>query len=217
MVASRAAVRSLRPCRVATPLSPAGTEEGLGRGGGFRVELYGEDPEASPPPGDGHTVYYPIDVDDVPVAWGSRPDPSARRVWTAGAGSAAHRGPDSRRRFSDARCSCAADGRTGRPPFLRYAASCLPSRLSTCPRSSSRISLRDACVASSWWKHLVEVPTILYFLEQKVDIPVPGGGGRHADLQGFLSGQSRSSLTFQFTVEVFKVLPQERIRQRHLL
>ena len=31
----------------------------------------------------------------------------------------------------------------------------------------------------------VEVPTILYFLKQKVDIPVPGGGGRLADLQGF--------------------------------
>ena len=30
----------------------------------------------------------------------------------------------------------------------------------------------------------MEVPTILYFLNQKVDFPVPGGGGRHADLQG---------------------------------
>ena len=31
----------------------------------------------------------------------------------------------------------------------------------------------------------MEVPTIPYFLKQKLDIPVPGGGGRLADLQGF--------------------------------
>ena len=34
-------------------------------------------------------------------------------------------------------------------------------------------------------EQLVEVPTILYFLNQKVDFPVLGVGGRHADLQGF--------------------------------
>ena len=39
----------------------------------------------------------------------------------------------------------------------------------------------------------MEVPTILYFLNQKVDIPVPGRGGRHADLQGFLRGQSSTA------------------------
>ena len=45
-------------------------------------------------------------------------------------------------------------------------------------------------------EQLVEVPTIVSFsslqriMEQTVDIPVPQGGGRHADLQGFLRGQS---------------------------
>ena len=73
MVATRAAVDRCGPGHVTTPLSPTGTEEGQGRGGGFRVELCGEDPEASPPQAAG-TVYYPLDVDDVPAAGGSRPD-----------------------------------------------------------------------------------------------------------------------------------------------
>ena len=37
-------------------LSPTETEEGQGRGGGFRVELCGEDPEASPSPCGRHHV-----------------------------------------------------------------------------------------------------------------------------------------------------------------
>ena len=73
MVATRATVDRCGPGHVAPPLSPTGTEEGQGRGGGFRVELCGEDPEASPPQAAG-TVYYPMDVDDVPAASGSRPD-----------------------------------------------------------------------------------------------------------------------------------------------
>ena len=42
-------------------------------------------------------------------------------------------------------------------------------------------------------EQLVEVPTILCFLKQKVDIPVPGGGGRLADLQGTLPEQSSTA------------------------
>ena len=51
-------------------------------------------------------------------------------------------------------------------------------------------------------EQLVEVPTtILYFLkqpivEQIVDIPVPGGGGRLADLQFFHLGQSSTGPLF---------------------
>ena len=56
VVATRAAVDRCGPGHVAPPLSPTGTEEGQGRGGGFRVELYGEDPEASPSPGGRHRV-----------------------------------------------------------------------------------------------------------------------------------------------------------------
>ena len=47
-------------------------------------------------------------------------------------------------------------------------------------------SVRESQLA----EQLVEVPTILYFPEQKVDIPVPGRGGRIAGLQGFLPRQS---------------------------
>ena len=84
---------------------------------------------------------------------------------------------------------------------------------------SQRSSLQDPQRA----EQLVEVPTILYFLKQNVDIPVPGGGGRLADLQGFHLDRVQQRRTFpsrssyQFTVEVFKVLAMDRVRQRLLL
>ena len=58
------------------------------------------------------------------------------------------------------------------------------------------IPARRLCREPQLVEQLVEVPTILYFLKQKVDIPVPGGGGRHADLQGFLRGQSSTAPQF---------------------
>ena len=91
----------------------------------------------------------------------------------------------------------------------------LPSRLSKCPRSSSRTSLRDSRVANrcwrnSWWKCRPSCA------EQTVDIPIPGGGGRRQ--QGF-SPQNRiqqqvsnRSLVLQFQVEVFLVPVQDRVR-----
>ena len=59
-------------------------------------------------------------------------------------------------------------------------------------RIPPRTSVREPQLA----EQLVEVPTIVSFsslqriMEQIVDIPVPQGGGRHADLQGFLRRQS---------------------------
>ena len=44
-------------------------------------------------------------------------------------------------------------------------------------------------------EHLVEVPTILFFLKQTVDIPVPRGGGRR--LQGFLPEQNPTAQSVQ--------------------
>ena len=51
---------------------------------------------------------------------------------------------------------------------------------------------------------LVEVPTIVSYssllqrtVEQHVDIPVPGGGGRLAGLQGSLPGQSSTAPTVE--------------------
>ena len=58
------------------------------------------------------------------------------------------------------------------------------------------IPLRTLVPEPQLAEQLVEVPTIVSFsslqliMEQNVDIPVPQGGGRHADLQGFLRGQS---------------------------
>ena len=43
-------------------------------------------------------------------------------------------------------------------------------------------------------EQLVEVPTILYFVKQKVDIPVPRRGVAGGGTQGFLPGQSSSSI-----------------------
>ena len=59
-----------------------------------------------------------------------------------------------------------------------------------------RIPMRTSVREPQLAEQLVEVPTIVSFsslqrnMEQTVDIPVPQGGGRHADLQGFLRGQS---------------------------
>ena len=59
-------------------------------------------------------------------------------------------------------------------------------------RIPPRTSVREPQLA----EQLVEVPTIVSFsslqrvMEQTVDIPAPQGGGRHADLQSFLRGQS---------------------------
>ena len=60
-----------------------------------------------------------------------------------------------------------------------------------------RIAVHDTQLA----EQLVEVPTIVSFsslqrimMEQNVDIPVPGDGGRLAGLQGFLRGQSSTGV-----------------------
>ena len=58
-----------------------------------------------------------------------------------------------------------------------------------------RTAVRDTQLA----EQLVEVPTIVPFsslqriVEQTVDIPVPGGGGRLAGLQGFPLEQSSTA------------------------
>ena len=47
------------------------------------------------------------------------------------------------------------------------------------------VSLQTAVRERQLVEQLVEVPTILYFLKQKVASPAPGGGRRLAGLQGF--------------------------------
>ena len=105
-------------------------------------------------------------------------------------------------------------------------------------RTSSSSSPRSACGCRAGYQRaqdlfrghpfaqlaeqLVEVPTILYFLKQRipeqiVDNPVPRGRVRR--LQGFFARtesnsavKPSSSLTFQFMVEVYKVCAQNRVR-----
>ena len=59
-----------------------------------------------------------------------------------------------------------------------------------------RTSVREPQLA----EQLAGAPTIVSYswlqriMEQNVNIPVPGGGGRHGDLQGFLRGQSSTGV-----------------------
>ena len=61
------------------------------------------------------------------------------------------------------------------------------------------VPVRTAVRVTQLAEQLVEVPTITSYsslqrtVEQNVDIPVPGGGGRNAGLQGFSSGQSSTA------------------------
>ena len=89
----------------------------------------------------------------------------------------------------------------------------LPSRLSKCPRfcltTKTRSVVRSA--SRSWQEQLVEVPTILYFLKQTVDIPVPA-----EVLQGFRPGQiSTTSSSFSRSADEpfegdFRTFPQKK-------
>ena len=97
-----------------------------GPGCGARDELHGHDPGPSlplPPPTHTHTLFSLHEEEP-----GGAAGQAVCRVRTARAGSAAHRGPDRRRRscVTDARCSCAADGGTagGCRPVLRHFFAC---------------------------------------------------------------------------------------------
>ena len=78
--------------------------------------------------------------------------------------------------------------------------------------SSEDIPTRRSCREPQLAEQLVEVPTILYFLKQTVDTPA-------RRLYGFSRNKIQqrrpsSSLTFQHSVEVFKVHAQDRVQQR---
>ena len=100
-----------------------------------------------------------------------------------------------------ARCSCAADGGSAAGRFVR--SHLIPSRLSKCPRSCLLMSLYERpCAFRSWRNSWWMLPTIVssslqWTMEQHVDIPVPGRGGRYAGLQGFLPRQSSTTPYFR--------------------
>ena len=81
------------------------------------------------------------------------------------------------------------------PPLdFRVAEQVIEVHQIVCPPRAARTVLRAPQTA----EQLVEVPTIVSLLqliiEQNVDIPVPGGGGRNAGLQGFLPQQSSTAM-----------------------
>ena len=114
----------------------------------------------------------------------------------------------------------------------------LPSRLSTCPRSSSRTSVREPQLA----EQLVEVPTVLTptrialrIAEQIVDTPVPRGRDKRR-VQGFfpstefssdafcgthfyafLSGLCSRTLTFLLVLALDRGLPLLLVPQKRIL
>ena len=199
MVVTRAAVDRCGLGHVATPLSPTGTEEGQVRGGGERVALHGHQPvhfslyEEEPggerpaslaePPGpqeqvQRHTVEHIVDF----VRFAPLVQILCEPVEQL---------PDIMRFFDTLMLD---------PEQVIDVPKILPEDVPL------RAVLRDTQLA----EQLVEVPTILSFSllqrmrVQSVDIPVPGGGGRFAGLQGFLPGQGSTAPQF----------PEERFSER---
>ena len=154
-----------------------------------------------PPPQAAGTLYCPMDVDDLPVARGSRPD-----------------------RLTEVRPQERVQRRTVEqivpvplmeeqllvdafaPHDVR-----VPEQVIEVPKIlidelPARTSVREPQLA----EQLVEVPTILSFsswqrtVEQNVDVPVPRGGAR--GLQGFLPGQASTTSSFSL----------ERISERNV-
>ena len=74
MVATRAAVDRCGPGHVTTPLSPTRGQKKARAGEGDFELNFAAKIQRHPPPQAAGTVYYPMDVDDVPAAKGSRPD-----------------------------------------------------------------------------------------------------------------------------------------------
>ena len=70
------------------------------------------------------------------------------------------------------------------------------------------VSLRTAVREPQLVEQLMEMPTIVSYslllrtMEQHVEIPVPGGGGRLAGLQGSLPGQSSTAPTVEQIVDI---------------
>ena len=87
-------------------------------------------------------------------------------------------------------------------PSLAVPVPPIPEQVIDVPKisTSSRHCRRRVRIAEQTAEQLVEVPTIVSYssllqqtMEQNVDIPVLGRGGRNAGLQGFLSRQSSTA------------------------
>ena len=153
-----------------------------------------------PPPQAAGTLYYPMDVDDLPVARGSRPD-----------------------RLTEVRPQERVQRRTVKQiilaPMLDVPVPLMEEQLLVdafaphdvrVPEQVIEVPARTSVREPQLAEQLVEVPTILSFsslqrtVEQNVDVPVPRGGAR--GLQGFPPGQASTTSSFSL----------ERISERNV-
>ena len=101
----------------------------------------------------------------------------------------------------------------------------VPAQVIEVPKiSQDIIPQRSVDLVPQMVEQLVEVPTIISYsslqrtVEHRVDIPVPGRGGRSSGLQGFLPGQSSTTPQFskkrisERTVEQFVRFPGEGLQ-----
>ena len=174
-------------------------------GGGVRDAVHGQVPEALLPQEPG-TQHFTLDDDDsVPELWGSRPD----RIVTLS-------GPQERdlRRIVEQIVDAVPlvpllDNPVPQvveqlPNLVQFfaALSPVPEQVIAVPRIlPHEVPPRRLCRDTQLAEQLVEVPTILYFLKQRIpeqidDNPVPHGGrGASGGLQGFLPRHSSSKRT----------------------
>ena len=181
--------------------APHGDRGRPGQGRGARDELFGYAPEDAPLQSAG-TVYFAMDVDDVPAALGSRPD-----------------------RLSEVRPQERAQRRTVQQivdpvPLLtlddlapQMVGQLLnfahfldiplpdPEQVIEVPKIlSDDVPMRALVRETQLVEQLVEVPTIVSYswlqlgMEQNVDTPVRRRGERISGLQGFLPSQSSTAL-----------------------
>ena len=161
-------------------------------GKGVRVELHGDDQEQLPSQAAG-AQHFCLDLDEAPAAGGSRPD----RLFEVR--------PQVRVQRHTVDQVIAAPMLDVLVPLLldvfRSHDRQFPEQVIEVPKILSEdVSVRTAVRDSQLAEQLVEVPTIISFsslqksVEQLVDIPVPGRGGRFAGLQGFQTEQSSTAM-----------------------
>ena len=162
----------------------------------------------NPPPQAAGTWYFAMDVEDLPAAVGSRPD-----------GLLDVSGPQER----DQRRSVVQI--VDSPlvvPSLNVPVPLLVEQTAEILQFFDALSpVAEQVIDVLLAEQLVEVPSVLYFLKQKVDIPVPGGGERPACLHAFHPEQSSTAPPFSEQIVDIPApgggLQGFRIRRRHLL
>ena len=175
----------------------------MARAGEEDLELhYTATVRTQPPPQAAGTVYFAMDVDDVPAALGSRPD----RLSEVRPQERAQRrtvqqivDPVLLPTLDDPAPQMVEQLRTSRISLTRL--HLVPSRSSKCPRSCLTMFPCEPRFARRSWRNCLWKcrrsylgPLRQLITKQNVDVPVPCRGGRLAGLQGFLPRQSSTAL-----------------------